>query len=407
MNYGDAYEGYYGSEIVGSWKQILADRLLKFSRGRKLLAIATEKGDRTDRFLAATAAVMAAFDLDTAVGAQLERLGALVDRPRPGGMSDEDYRALIKVQVQIVLASTGSTTTILEIIRLLTGYDPLGYHEVYPMHYVVSALVATEDEDTLMATLERATCAAYGASVLSVRPSRRPLIGAYGPPVVTEGAITSGSTVSFTLTDRPYRMLLLVFTIEGPGEPPTTATLDGEAMTLLEDYEPNASCHIQVWGMLEADLPAAGSYTIVTDGSDNGHGAMIEMCGMSQAFTRDVEQAYNESLSAMVLSGQITSEGIAIGIFASGLAGLTLTIPTWREVVRSDNPPRSMDTYIGIRDVYSTQNLDMQITGSAPWVRAAGMYLAFAVRRPVGPSAFGGYDEAGPNGGVGAYGLSL
>lgn len=99
------------------------ERLLKqWREGPNLRALCSLLGQRFDDFRAAADDVLAAFDLDTAVGAQLDVIGRVVDLPRLGD-SDDDYRLALRVW-GLCLASHGYAEEILAIVREFIGPLP-------------------------------------------------------------------------------------------------------------------------------------------------------------------------------------------------------------------------------------------------------------------------------------------
>lgn len=71
--------------------------------------------------------VQGGFDLDTAIGAQLDMIGAVIGLPRQG-FTDDRYRLLLKIQTDLVLSDTredgnftGTINNILQICRTFIG----------------------------------------------------------------------------------------------------------------------------------------------------------------------------------------------------------------------------------------------------------------------------------------------
>lgn len=60
--------------------------------------------------------------IDTSEGAQLDKIGEIVNEPRQAGMSDNDYRDRLRIAV-LVIASTGTMDELLAIATLMTDGD--------------------------------------------------------------------------------------------------------------------------------------------------------------------------------------------------------------------------------------------------------------------------------------------
>ena len=68
--------------------------------------------------------------LGTAFGVQLDAYGKLVDENR-GGLSDDDYRDVLRVKILSNL-SNGQTETLISIVSRLTGSDDVRVLDIYP-----------------------------------------------------------------------------------------------------------------------------------------------------------------------------------------------------------------------------------------------------------------------------------
>lgn len=155
-----------GDVVWGDEPFVASDRLLMFTRSPRLSGIVDVLGERTSDLIDAAVATCAAFDLETATGVHLDRLGAILQLPRYG-YDDDRYRVLLQIQAQLVLSSTTTTPVILRIVELFSGHDPLSYADAYPMGYRVSVeLDDPTDAALLMQILGNATAAAYGAQVI-------------------------------------------------------------------------------------------------------------------------------------------------------------------------------------------------------------------------------------------------
>jgi hypothetical protein len=171
-----------------------ADRLLMFVRNVKFKALAGIFATRTANLLAAIEAVRTAFDIDSATGVQLRRLGEILQRPWYGE-TDDRYRLLLKIQIELILSSAGTTPTIMRIVDLFTGEAPTEYSENYPMAYVIGAQVGNdvEDRDLLLQLLRDATCAAYGATVV-MHDADALILDSTGTAVAGAGTLDSTGT---------------------------------------------------------------------------------------------------------------------------------------------------------------------------------------------------------------------
>lgn len=122
------------------------------SRFRDLLCILS---DDPARFFDVCLAIRSAFEVDTAVGVQLDMIGSIVGLPREG-FEDDRYRVFLNIQIALLLSAqrddgswTGTTENILSIARtfigdaepnpiIYTGYPPYSYQLQVP------GLVASE-----------------------------------------------------------------------------------------------------------------------------------------------------------------------------------------------------------------------------------------------------------------------
>jgi hypothetical protein len=156
----------WGEVLWGAEPFEASDRLLMFVRSPRLSGFVGVFGERTSDLIDTSVLTCAAFDLETATGVHLDRLGALLQLPRYG-YDDDRYRVLLQIQAQFVLSSTTTTPVILQIIALFSGHAPLSYADAYPMGYRVGVeLDDPTDAALLMQILGNATAAAYGAQVI-------------------------------------------------------------------------------------------------------------------------------------------------------------------------------------------------------------------------------------------------
>ena len=159
----------YGVIYYGATGQFpAAARLLHFVRNTRFVALVEALALRTDtqRFMALD--VTGAFDVDNGVGAQLDRIGGILQLDRIAGATDSRYRTLLRIQIELILSSGGTTNTIQRIVELYTGTAPTSYTEQYPMGYTIGAVVGTSAEAVeLLTLLGRATAAAYGYALVA------------------------------------------------------------------------------------------------------------------------------------------------------------------------------------------------------------------------------------------------
>ena len=151
----------------GTIAATMVDRLLMFVRqGPRFSALIASLAGQSDRIRDVITQITEAFGLEDAVGEQLDRLGAILQRPRLGA-TDARYRALLRIQVELILSSTASTRTLLEVIRLFTGHEATSYQEIHPMRIVVGAQVPPADVTQLLQLLHAAKAGAVALTLSS------------------------------------------------------------------------------------------------------------------------------------------------------------------------------------------------------------------------------------------------
>lgn len=160
-------------------------RVLPFVRGPLFSALELARAERTNAYVAACQDIAAAFDIDTATGDRLDALGTILQRPRLGA-SDDRYRVLLQIQIELILSSSTTTPTILRIVELFTGAAPRSYSEHYPSGYTVEATVDPADVDLLVSLLSDATSATYQLTLIA--GSADALASDYTPASPTTGA---------------------------------------------------------------------------------------------------------------------------------------------------------------------------------------------------------------------------
>lgn len=183
-------EAFWGEETLTA-----GDRLLMFTRGPRFIALVQTFAQRTENLFDAIADACMAFDVETAVGVQLDRLGEILQRPRHG-YDDDRYRVLLQIQIELILSSTTTTPVILQIVSLFTGQDPTHYADAYPMGFAVGGVVAdAADAALLLQLLTEAKAAAYNVE-LYVGFDPDVFLVDYGSTVAGAGIIDYGSTVA-------------------------------------------------------------------------------------------------------------------------------------------------------------------------------------------------------------------
>lgn len=142
------------------------ERLLKqWREGPNLRALCSVLGTRYDEFRTAAVAVLDGFDLDTAVGEQLDMIGAVVDLPRLGD-DDTRYRLALRVWA-LAMASHGWADEILTIVRTFIGAIPtLTLVPLPPMGYRLDVnVLAPTDLARLLVFVRAANPACYAFAV--------------------------------------------------------------------------------------------------------------------------------------------------------------------------------------------------------------------------------------------------
>jgi len=169
-----AYAPWYGS-YIGSYyggldffAAVMRDRTLRFLRmGPNMRGIVGVIGDRGAAYQRAATDVTEAFDIDTAIGAQLDVLGGILQRPRLGA-NDDDYRKLLKIQVEFLLSSNGSVTALLDVVSFFADAAATEYRENYPRSLSVGVRLDTlAERDTLLDLIRqgRSSGTAYSLAV--------------------------------------------------------------------------------------------------------------------------------------------------------------------------------------------------------------------------------------------------
>ena len=120
------------------------------------------------RWIAVIAVIMqiiAAFDIDTAQGQQLEIIGEWLGRRREG-MTDERYRRALKVQRNVLLSSSGSAATLIQVWTEWVGSAPTTYRNIPPAEVEIGGVVPAEDQSLLVQFLQAALPAGVRLSAI-------------------------------------------------------------------------------------------------------------------------------------------------------------------------------------------------------------------------------------------------
>ncbi len=155
-----------------------------------ICALAEHHGDLWD----VAADVKSGFDIDTAIGEQLNVIGRILNLDRHA-FNDDTYRKLLKMQGKLVLRSTGTGENILEICRTFIGaavLDPIILTNSPPYSFKLSVPgLSAADTEVLIPFIRQALIAAVQGVVIVLLPGG----GDWGSTnVVVASAGTWGST---------------------------------------------------------------------------------------------------------------------------------------------------------------------------------------------------------------------
>lgn len=106
--------------------------------------------------------------LDTAVGAQLDVLGRILDEIR-GGRSDDDFRARLYLKI-VEINSEGTAENLMQLFQLITEPASFEYGETYPAQFFLIAIEPTSTlftESQVRRIMERAKAAGVGSTYLA------------------------------------------------------------------------------------------------------------------------------------------------------------------------------------------------------------------------------------------------
>jgi len=136
---GDAWIGG-----IGQLNATLRDRLLTSVRnGPRFSNLVGIFASRSEAIALAAQQIREAFDLENGTGVHLDRLGEILQRRRLGE-SDERYRVLLQIQVQLILSSAATSGVLTQVIRLFTGQEPTEYNEHHPAQIIIGAALDSE-----------------------------------------------------------------------------------------------------------------------------------------------------------------------------------------------------------------------------------------------------------------------
>lgn len=183
----------WGVDEWGGAYELGAARLLYITRmSPRFRALADAMDARYARISGILEQIRVGFNLDDAVGAQLDILGAKLGREREG-MTDARYRRAIRVQ-SLILSSTSATTPgMLAVWRAWIGSDATDYRNVAPAYVEIGGPVAAADESLLRRFLQLAVS---GGVVLSIVASAEGgdgflLVDSVADPVADPGVLDS------------------------------------------------------------------------------------------------------------------------------------------------------------------------------------------------------------------------
>ncbi len=120
--------------------------------------------------------IASAFSL-TGTGEILDRLGGILQRPRPANYTDADYQTLLAVQVELILSSTASDETLLAIVSEFTGSAAPEYIERAPAEIEICASVENDRVELLLSLLRRAKAGGVFFTLVEAEPDTQHLIG--------------------------------------------------------------------------------------------------------------------------------------------------------------------------------------------------------------------------------------
>ncbi len=182
----------YGVDEWGGAYELGAARLLYICReSPNFRALADITDRRWSRMIGILEQIRVAYNLDSAVGVQLDVIGAQLGLERQG-MNDARYRRALRVQ-QLIMASTVNTTaSVLAVFEAWITTPAEYYRNVPPAHIEISGPISAADAYLLRRFLRAAAPAGVTLSIAGWAPGTTPLIvDSIAVPVADPGVIDS------------------------------------------------------------------------------------------------------------------------------------------------------------------------------------------------------------------------
>ncbi len=180
----------YGVDAWGEAYELGAARLLYMLRmAPRWRALADVIDARYARIAGIMELIRVGFNLDSAIGNQLDIIGEWLGRRREG-MVDVRYRRALRVQLRLLLSANGSGPNLISVWFQWAQSLPLSYRNVPPAYVELSGVVAAEDEYLLRQFI---LSAAPGGVVVGVfTATTTPLIAdSIADPVTSPGLVDS------------------------------------------------------------------------------------------------------------------------------------------------------------------------------------------------------------------------
>ena len=213
--------------------------------------------------------------------------------------------------------------------------------------------------------------------------------GEAGAPVVETANVANGNAgagFSHTLTGNSNR-IVVVMTDDESTTPVSGVTYNGVAMTLIiDEIAPGVGNAVTMWGILEANLPGAGTYTVaVTGGGDGGTAvSVVEINNVVQTLPLEANSDTGSNTTGGGV-GTITSSATApadssLGIAATGHGGtvaFNAPIGGWTRLF-TNNP--SSAVFVGAYQSFTSGgSKSITETSASSWNRAAQVIALFEV----------------------------
>ena len=125
------------------------------------------------------------YDIDTAVGLQLDVLGASLGQAREA-MADERYRRALRVQ-RAILSSGGTRSALVSTWNVWTTYALTSFHPAPPGDVWITGHAEREDEILLARYLQRAAAGGVIVNGYVVAPTETMLIGVHSFDSIADG----------------------------------------------------------------------------------------------------------------------------------------------------------------------------------------------------------------------------